>query len=237
MRFAGEARSTPRSRDNSQHGTFMSLLHGVRTAGATLALVVLSATSLAGQTGYPSFQVPRVVDREYNFAVADGDAQTSVIFQWRESAGLRSQLSFDVGIADNAGGNADASFLLGGQYAYQVGRARADMPLDLLFTVGIFTDLGNGRSIFSIPAGLSIGHRFELDGSLAITPYAHPRLALTSCSRCGGHDTDIDVALDLGGSLDLTRNLALRASALLSDDTVIGISLAWRPSSLQRVRR
>ena len=45
------------------------------------ALAPLSAA--AAQTIYPNFQTPRTVSREYNFAVADADVLTALVFQWR----------------------------------------------------------------------------------------------------------------------------------------------------------
>ena len=59
---------------------------------AIAAPVVADAQAWA----YPAFQPPRVLNREFNFGVADaGHAGTTLIFQWREGLTPRTQLSFD----------------------------------------------------------------------------------------------------------------------------------------------
>ena len=73
---------------------------------AALAMLVFCAPTIARAQAwaYPSFQQPRVTNREFNFAVADaGHAGTSLVFQWREGLTPRTQLSFDVGFADPDG--------------------------------------------------------------------------------------------------------------------------------------
>src|SRR5688572_13020377 len=53
---------------------------------------------------YPAFQPPRVINREFNFGIADaGNAGTTLVFQWREGVNPRTQLSFDAGFADPDG--------------------------------------------------------------------------------------------------------------------------------------
>ncbi len=45
----------------------------------------MPAAASAQAWAYPAFQPPRVINREFNFGVADAsDAGTSLIFQWRE---------------------------------------------------------------------------------------------------------------------------------------------------------
>lgn len=214
------------------------------TRRAAIALAVatvlfLPATAAAQAWTYPSFQPPQVVEREYNFGVADGgDGGTSLLFQWREGFSPVSQLSLDIGIADPEFG--DAYFLLGGAYGRQLMRANAEMPLDLLFTAGAYAALGD-NSIFRIPVGLSVGHRFPLEGQLAITPYVHPRVAVDVCTECGtGGDSDAEVnaSFDLGVNFEVTRQLSLRFAAAFGelDEDGFGFSVAWRPRGLRASR-
>jgi len=98
-----------------------------------VCLLSLAPRSATAQLNYPSFQVPQVVDREFNFAIADARRTTTLVFQWREGVATRSQLSLDAGFADVEGPDADLMLVLGGQYAYQMVRASGDSPLDLLF--------------------------------------------------------------------------------------------------------
>jgi hypothetical protein len=195
---------------------------------------------------YPAFQPPRVINREFNFGVADaGHAGTSLVFQWREGLSPRSQLSFDLGFAD-PDGEGNGKLLLGGQFAGLLTQQSAEMPLDVLGTVGLNMAIGDGGNLVRIPFGVSIGHRFPLDQGFAITPYIHPRVSLDVCSDCGKDDdneTDLGVDFDLGASFEVTRQLSFRVSALFGgsdtfgDSDGFGISLAWSPPALSKLIR
>ena len=218
----------------------MSLrIGGLRTACATTAILVSSALAPASaQTTYPTFQQPRVVSREFNFGIADGNGITPFVFQWREGTSVGTQLSFDLGLADPEAEGADVFLILGGQFARSLAQSRADMPLDVLFTAGIFTQFGNDITLLSVPVGASVGHRVPIQGTaMAITPYVHPRLALQYLSIDNGvvddSETDIDISFDVGGNLELTPQIALRLSATFGDDDVLGLSLAWSPRGLR----
>lgn len=202
---------------------------------AGVALVASSEALSAQAWVYPSFQPPSVVDREYQGIIADGDeGGTSLVFQWREGLGPRSQFSLDAGIADPEFG--DARFLIGGGYGYQMNRASAnpDLPLDMLFTAGAYGSFGDGLSIIRIPVGVSIGRRFPLEGDLAITPYVHPRAALFFCSDCAD-ETDLRINFDLGVDFELTQTLSLRGSIMFGgdDEEAFGLGFAWRPRGLR----
>ena len=203
-----------------------------------LASLVLPITVRAQAWSYPSFQIPRTVEREYNIGVADaGKSGTSIVFQWREGLGGGSQISFDGGLAD-AGSRDENLELFGGvQYALQLATANADVPLDFLFTAGAFLAAGDAE-ILRLPVGVSVGHRFPLEGDLAITPYVHPRLTFGLCTDCPDKN-DLAVNFDLGGSFEVSKNLSLRFSAIVGgsnrfDDDGFGVSLAWAPLGLKR---
>jgi hypothetical protein len=213
----------------------------MRSACAVSVIVLVAgATPAMAQSSYPSFQQPRVVSREFNFAIADGADITPLVFQWREGTAPGTQLSLDLGLADPDFEGADLFFMVGGQYARMLTQSRADMPLDILLTVGLFSLFGNDLTAFGVPVGVSVGHRFPLSGtSMAITPYVHPRVSLDHVSFGDADDTDINITFDLGGSLELTPQLALRVSAMLGgegplgDGDAIGFSLAWTPRGLR----
>jgi hypothetical protein len=205
-----------------------------------LALVAVAATSLAARDlsaqawFYPSFQTPQIADREYNFAVvAAGGAD--FLFQWREGIAPRSQLSLDAGIADGEGPSNPMVFF-GGQWARELARATEQQPIDLLVTAGAGLAVGNGPGLFRIPVGLSVGHRFPLDRDMWITPYVHPRASLDVwTSENAGNRLTLD--FDIGGKLEITRELALRASVVVSGHDAassagFGIGLSWAPLPL-----
>ena len=213
-----------------------------RAASLPLAasLVMLGAQVAQAQAwAYPSFQPPVTASREFNFGIADGrDAGTSVLFQWREGFGRRSQFSLDFGIADPEPKGVDNVAFIGGQYAYQLATSSADVPLDFLLTAGAGLAFGN-KTTLRVPFGVSIGHRFPLEGGLALTPYVHPRVSLDFCGGCKSEESQVGINFDLGANFELTRALAIRGSAFIggSDrfgDDGIGISLVWSPPSLKR---
>ena len=215
------------------------------TGAAVMALPVVAG---AQAWAYPAFQPPRVMNREFNFGVADaGDAGTSLIFQWREGLTSRTQLSLDAGFAD-PDGEGNGKLLLGGQFAALLTEAKPDMPLDFLLTAGLNFAAGDGSDLVRVPLGVSIGHRFPLDEGFAITPYVHPRLSLDMCTECSGRDgdessTDLGIDFDLGVNFEVTRRLSFRVSALIGgsdtfgDSDGFGLSLAWTPASLSRLIR
>lgn len=205
----------------------------VFAAGASLAPL---GTAAAQAFNYPAFQTPTIVQREYAVGVADGDHTTSAVFQWREGWSPVSQLSLDIGVADPEHG--DVKLLLGGGYARQLNRSSNDLPLDMLLTAGAYVALTD-PTLFQIPVGISLGHRFDLDQGLALTPYIHPRLALAYCSDCGprgNSDSDLDVVFDLGANFEVSPRLSLRAAVAFGGDRndAVGFALAWRPVGLRR---
>ena len=213
------------------------------TAAATFAVATVGVADLAAQAwAYPSFQQPRVVEREFNFAVADA-AGTSLIFQWREGISARSQWGLDVGFADRDGDEGDGVLILGGSFAYQLTQARDDMPLDFLLTTGLGIGITDPGNTMRIPVGVSIGHEFELDQGMALTPYIHPRLSIDYCGDCGpdnDSETELGVDFDIGLNFRVNQTLALRFSALFGGSELfgnedgIGLSLAWTPLGLKR---
>jgi hypothetical protein len=207
---------------------------------AVTALILLPASKGFAQAwAYPAFQPPRTVSREFNFGVADAnEAGTTLLFQWREEAGRGNQLSLDAGIADPNTPRSDLILFFGGQFAHQMTLANADMPLDFLFTVGVYLATSN-FTLFRLPFGVSVGHRFALGGPTAITPYLHPRVSIDVCSRDCGDQSDLSLDFDLGLNFELTRTLAIRASALVAGSNRFGndgfgIALAWKPLGLAR---
>lgn len=215
--------------------------------GAAALLAGGAGLSQAQAWNYPSFQPPRVTPREFNIGIAEGGGPgTSLLFQWREPLSPRASFAFDIGMADPDWGAHDTRFLVGGQYGQQLAGARADQPIDVLLTFGLFGSFGDPYNFVRIPVGVSLGHRFPLEGQLAITPYVHPRVSVDYCSSCqprggvspySGSDTDIALTFDLGASFEFTPRMALRISALFSGSDLLvnqngfGISLAWHPGT------
>ncbi|HJU73208.1 MAG TPA: hypothetical protein VJ717_05640, partial [Gemmatimonadaceae bacterium] len=154
-------------------------MHHARVWGAAFLCGFASiATDARSQAwSYPAFQIPRIVEREWNIGVADGGiAGVSAVFQWREQTTVRTQWSVDAGVADPDRGELGTSVFVGGQFAYQLSTATNEAPLDFLLTSGVNVALGR-RPVFRVPVGVVVGHRFLLEGDLAITPFVHPRIS------------------------------------------------------------
>jgi hypothetical protein len=199
---------------------------------------VLVSMAVAGHAegqawNYPTFQGPRVVSREFNFAVAyGGDGGTDVFAQWREGLDATNQLEVEGGFISPRFGNARA--LIGGSYAHQITTATAELPLDLLFTVGLYDSFGDGN-FFRLPVGISAGHTFPLDGGVSITPYVHPRLSFDASGCCD----KLGLEFDVGGNFQLTQQFAIRLSGtfggsnVAANDAGFGIGVAWTPKGLR----
>jgi hypothetical protein len=221
----------------------MSLgLARARVWSLAFACTVIAAAPIAAQGwNYPSFHHPHIMSREFNFALADGgDFGSSLLFQWREGFGIGTELNLDIGFADPDAG--DSRFIAGGGFSRRLTAATVDMPLDILLTAGLYGAFGD-RNVLRVPVGLSVGHRFPLEGGMALTPYVHPRVSIDFCSNCFGppafeDDTDLSINFDLGVDFELARQLSLRFAALFAggdlfgDDDGFGISLAWKPAAL-----
>lgn len=210
-----------------------------RLLGLTaLALALAAAAPLSAQAyGYPAMQNSRVSEREYNFALADGGGfGTALIFQWREGLGNpRWQFTMDAGFADPGGPNSETRIILGGGLDYQLTQATSDMPFDIVLGGGLGASIGPDDTALRLPFGASIGHRFPLEGTFAISPFVHPRLSWNRGSRAGPTaDSETNLDLDIGANFEINPQMAVRVSAGLGDSDAIGLSFAWTPRGLRK---
>lgn len=210
-------------------------LYTLVVAGVT---TLVSATASAQAFNYPSFQTPTASTRDYTGAISGGNG-TSAIFQWREGAGRGIHWQLDAGIAD-PNGRADPLFFVGGTYANELLRASGEQPLDLMLTVGIGGAFGGNVRLLRIPIGLSVGHTFELDQGMAITPYVHPRLSADICGDCGRDQSTLSLNFDLGAFFQVTRQFGVKAavsfsgSRIVGEEETIGVGFVWTPGTLRR---
>jgi len=228
---------------NNQHGVYMNEV--VRRRGFRITLLVamfapglLVAPGAAGAqaSNYPSLQIPTVSIRDYTGAIAAGNG-TSLLFQWREGVDNAMHLGLDVGLTDRKGSENLLGFF-GGVVGSQLLRAQGDQPLDLLLTGGIGMAFGGGITVLRVPIGASVGHTFELEQGMALTPYVHPRVSMDLCSSCGrrgGRRSELSLNFDIGADYRVNRQLSLRLAAGFSGSDFFGsddsfaIGLTWRP--------
>jgi hypothetical protein len=205
---------------------------------AALPPAVLQAQAL----NYPAMQVPSVSNRDFTGALV-GSGGTMLMVQWREEASTRMHVGLDAGLYDPSRSDSRLVLFVAGHLGRDLVRASREQPLDLLLTAGAGVSLGHDRNGFRLPIGVSMGHTFELDEGMAITPFVHPRVSLDLCSSCaprGRSQTDVSLNFDVGASFELNRRLAVRVSALFSGTDqfgggdVIAVGMTWTPEGLRR---
>jgi len=216
---------------------------GRRAMSASCAAMLIGATmstsAFAQAFNYPSMQLPQVATRDYTAALGGG-AGTTALFQWREGWTERRHVQLDLGVADRKGSDKMMLFV-GGSAAQDVLRAKGDQPLDLLLTAGAGLAVSSGVTLIRVPVGLSIGHTFELDEGMSLTPYVHPRLSFDNCSSCGSRGrsrAEVSLNFDLGVNYQVNPHFAVRASGAFSGSDLLGtedtfaVGLVWTPVAL-----
>jgi hypothetical protein len=191
-----------------------------------VALLAGGATvSSAQETGTPIFKAPYRAFQNHEFGASLSDAEGidfAVEGFYRYGRGAN-DFSVRAGFAD-VGGGADAAFLIGGDFRTSVVSYSESFPLDGALTLGLGGIFGEGDDRFLIPVGVSLGRRFDMEGSnTTFVPYVHPLIV----PSFGGDDEDVDFALGLGVDIRFSESLAVRASGGIGDIEGVGVSLAY----------
>jgi hypothetical protein len=210
------------------------------TLGALVAAVTVSERADAQASNYPSMQVPTASTRDYTAAVSSG-AGTTALFQWREGWAPRRHWQLDAGLIDRKGSD-NLSLFVGAGIGQELANASGDQPLDLLFTAGAGAAFGGGSTVVRLPVGVSIGHTFDLEQGVALTPFVHPRASLDVASGKGdgGSRSEVSLNFDLGVNLQVNRQFAVRAAAAFTGAELAGaqdsfaIGFNWTPAPLVR---
>ena len=209
--------------------------------GALVAAATATERADAQASNYPSMQVPSASTRDYTAAVSSG-AGTTALFQWREGWAPRRHWQLDAGLIDRKGSD-NLSLFVGGGIGQEIARASGDQPLDLLFTAGAGAAFGGGTTLVRIPVGVSLGHTFDLEEGMAITPYVHPRASVdvaSSGGRNGGGQSEVSLNFDLGVNFQVNSQFSVRAAAAFTGSELAGaqdtfaLGFNWTPSPLAR---
>ena len=132
-----------------------------------LALLAVAAGAAAAQeTGTPIFKAPYRAFETHEFGASLSDAEgASVALEgfYRYGKGAN-DFSVRAGFADSDG--SDTIFLIGGDFRTQVLSYSESFPLDGALTLGFGGIFGEGDDVFLLPVGLSLGRRFDLEGSV-----------------------------------------------------------------------
>jgi opacity protein-like surface antigen len=192
------------------------------------ALVTVAADGLAAQeTGTPMFKAPYRAFSSYEFGAAFSDPGEGVSFALEGfySYGRGSNdFGLRAGFADPDGAG-DTRILLGGDFRTRIVNYSESFPLDGALTVGAGLNVGDGDDLIYLPLGITLGRRFELEGSnTTFTPYAHPTLLPVLGAADGD---DVGFALGLGVDMRFSRDWAVRVSGAVGDLEGVGIGLAY----------
>jgi hypothetical protein len=192
------------------------------------AVIALSARGAAAQeTGTPMFKAPyrAFTNHEFGAAFSDPGEGVSFALEGFYSYGRGSNdFGLRAGIADPEG-SGDTRILLGGDFRTRVLSYSESFPLDGALTVGAGINIGDGDDLIYLPVGISVGRRFELEGSkTTFTPYAHPVL-VPVLGASGG--SDVGFALGLGVDLRFSQEWSARVSGGVGDLEGVGLALTY----------
>jgi len=198
-------------------------------SGGFLAVALLAGvagTSAAQETGTPVFKAPYRAFNSHELGVSLSDPGEGVSLAlegfYRYGRGAN-DFSVRGGFADLSG-SGGTRVLLGGDFRTQVVSYSESFPLDGSLTLGLGANVGDGRDRYYVPIGISLGRRFDLEGSnTTFVPYAHPVIVPTF----GGGDSDVNFALGLGVDIRFSEQWAIRASGGLGDIDGVGVSVAY----------
>ena len=183
-------------------------------------------TSAAQETGTPIFKAPYRTFTAHELGASFSDPGEGASFAlegfYRYGHGPY-DLSVRGGFLD-LNGDGGTRILIGADASTQVLTYSESFPLDGALTLGIGANVGDGRDTYFVPIGISLGRRFNLEGSnTTFVPYVHPILG----PAFGGGDTRLDGGLGLGVDVRFSDDLALRVSGGVGDIEGVGISLAY----------
>jgi opacity protein-like surface antigen len=197
--------------------------------GGILVLALLAGAAAvpvaAQETATPVFKAPyRAFDNhEFGASLSDpgdlGDLAVEGFYRYG-----RGQHDFSVraGLLDGPG---DTGFLLGGDFRTQVLTYSESFPLDGALTLGLGGVFGDFDDFFLLPVGISLGRRFDVEGSsTTFVPYVHPNIVPVFG---GGGDDDVEFTLGLGVDIRFSDRWAVRASGGLGDIEGVGVSVAY----------
>jgi opacity protein-like surface antigen len=197
--------------------------------GGILVLALLggaAGTSAAQETGTPIFKAPyrAFTSHEFGVSLSDPGEGVSVALEGFYRYGKdANDFSLRGGFAD-LNGSGGTRLLVGGDFRTQVVSYSESFPLDGSITLGLGANVGDGPDRYYIPVGISLGRRFELEGSsTTFVPYAHPVIVPTF----GGGDSNVNFALGLGVDIRFCDQWAIRASGGIGDIDGVGISVAY----------
>lgn len=185
-------------------------------------LLVLAGAGQASAQAWdsPTFFSPRQHDDLGVYVIFPDGGDVGVEGIWRQSGNLN--LGVRLGIADEV-------VLLGAEFYNPIRLSQS--PLLLSWLLGFGASFGDNATWLRVPFGVSLGGNLDA-GSLQITPYVHPRVALDVVVVDVGDeevtDTDVNFDVDLGADVLLSPAWTLKFGATVGHSDAFGVGLAYR---------
>jgi hypothetical protein len=196
--------------------------------GSVLVLALLGGAAESAQaqeTFTPIFKAPYRPFEEREFGASFSDPGEGVDYALEGFYGYgrdKNDFGLRVGFAQVDGGN--TRVLIGGDFRTRVVNYSESFPLDGALTVGFGGNFGEGDDAYAVPVGISLGRRFEMEGSsTTFTPYAAPNIVPVF----GTDDDGVKFTLGLGVDVRFSEQWAVRASGGLGDIEGVGITVAY----------
>jgi hypothetical protein len=200
----------------------------MRSIGGALLVVAWlagAASASAQETGTPAFKAPyrAFEDHEFGGTLSDAEGIDYALEGYYRYGRGDQDFSIRGGYAD-VGGDQDVAVLIGGDFRTKVLSYSDDFPMDGALTLGFGGIFGEGDDRYLLPIGISLGRRFDMEGSnTTFVPYLHPILV----PSFGSDDSDVDFALGLGVDMRFSQSFAIRASGGLGDIEGVSIGAAY----------
>jgi hypothetical protein len=188
-----------------------------------VSLFLLAGSAAAQETGMPVYWAPyRAFDQhEIGGTISFPDGGTGFEGFYGFGAGR-----FDLGLRGgfwSPGSGNDTRILIGAHGRHRVIEQSEDFPIDGAVILGVGTQLVSDASVLLIPAGLSLGHRFNIENSnVSIVPFVQPSIFL---AFNGG--TDVLFAFGFGADFRLSSALDARVSVGLGDVDGVALGAVW----------
>ena len=195
-----------------------------RSLLAVVSLVALATPALAQETGTPVFLGPDRLFQQSAFGLSISDPGSGIALEgyYRMASGPTADFGFRVGFAD-PGGDANTSFLLGGDYRMRLLNHTEDFPLDGALIVGAGASLVEGANALFVPVGFSLGRQILLDNSTtSFVPYFTPTIIPTFADN-----SDINFAVGLGVDMKFGTRFDLNVSGSFGDLDGVSVSFSW----------
>jgi len=194
------------------------------SAGLFVAAMALAGSQVTAQELFtPMYKAPYRAFTNYELGVGFSQP-TGADYALEGFYGLgRGRNDFGLGVAYINYCCGESAVSVGGNFRTRVLQSSQDFPLDGALTLGVGGLFGNGNTLFTVPVGLTVGRRVELEGSnTSFVPYLMPTMVPTF----GNGDSRVAFDLGLGVDVRLTRTLDVRVSGALGDADRRGIGVA-----------